>query len=73
MIDQEIFDKDKAHWYRIERGLFGRLRLVKIDYANVTKFPVGNEVAFSASEGLHMMPEPTIPDMYRQLEKEGRI
>ena len=56
-LDQEIFDKDKKKWYKLERHWPRGLQLVEQVYLNMRKHATGGEIAYSNCEGLHILPE----------------
>lgn len=57
----ELFDRDKREWYTVKRGWLGNLKLVKLRYGGVTKFPTGGEPAYADFKGFHQMPELPLP------------
>ena len=57
----ELYDRNTREWYTVKRGWFGDLKLVKVPYKGVTKFPQGGEPAYANFRGFHRMPERPLP------------
>jgi hypothetical protein len=60
----EIYDKDKKQWLRIDRSFLGNLRFTKLHYTQLTRFPVNGDFTYSDCDGLKILniPRPKIPE-----------
>jgi hypothetical protein len=68
----EIFDRDKARWFKVKRGFFGRLILQEQIYTKVRRFPGSGQLSYSDCEGLYTPKPQPIPPHLRPSNQTAR-